>query len=69
MMRRFIPQMSPARKQQIEDEARAAGLAGADRVPDIALFPDGVALSDTGIFKLVDALEAGRAERNKRQMP
>lgn len=68
-MRHFVPQMSPARKQQCLDEAHAAGRAGAERVPDTALFPDGHAISDTGIFKLVDALEAGRAERNKRHMP
>lgn len=47
--------------------ARAAGRSGAERLPVEALFPaDGdptKALSDTGIFKLLDQLEAGRAER------
>lgn len=64
-MRHFIPQMSPARHQQILDEIQAAGRSGAERVPDSALFADGVAPSDTGIFRMVSALEAGRAEREK----
>jgi hypothetical protein len=46
---------------------RAAGRAGATRVPNTELFPaDGdptKALTDTGIYRLVDALEAGQAER------
>lgn len=68
-MRRFVEQMSPASHQNVLDAVRDAGRAGAARVPDTALFPAPADptqdITDTGIFRLVDALEVGRAERQK----
>lgn len=59
-MRHFYAQMSPARHQQILDEARAAGRRGATRVPDTVLFGDGDP-SDSLILRLVDAHADGYA--------
>ena len=66
-MRRFIPQMSCARKQQALDESRAAGRQGAVKVPDTVLFGDGVDPTDSMVIRMTDALLEGRAEREVSQ--
>jgi hypothetical protein len=62
-MRHFIPQMSPARHQQILDEVRAAARLGAHSIPSAALtaVPDP---SDTFIGKLLIAFDQGKSQRN-----
>jgi len=63
----------PARTQQILDDMRSLGRAGGSRLPDTVLFPPHCdpthEMSDTGIFRAVDALNAGRAEREKASQP
>jgi hypothetical protein len=61
-MRRFVVQMSPARRQQILDEARIAGRLGMDRLPDVVHSLD---TSDSLILKALDAQSLGRAEREQ----
>lgn len=63
-MRRFVPQMSVARRQRMLDEARDAGRRGAERVPDTVLFGNGDP-SDSMVIKMTDALLEGRAEREQ----
>lgn len=61
-MRHCISQMSPARRQQILDESRAAGRLGALRLPTIThAEPD--ELSDTLLLAALTEFEAGAAER------
>lgn len=60
MMRRFIPQMSVARRQQILDEARAAGRMGAQRLPYSVHASDP---SDSMLVRALDAHAKGLAER------
>lgn len=57
-MRRFIEQMSPARRQQIEDESYANDVFGVKRLPDIAHCGE---MSDTLLTKALDANEMGLA--------
>ena len=68
-MRHCVEQMSPQSHQRILDDMRELGRAGGSRVPDSALFPAAndptQDLSDTGIHKLVDALNEGRTQRAK----
>ena len=68
-MRHVIRQMSPQSHQRILDDMFELGKAGGSRVPDSALFPAAndptQDLGDTGIHKLVDALNDGRAQRAK----
>ena len=59
-MRRFIPQMSAQRRQQILDEARAAGLLGAQRLPDSIHAVDP---SESMLVQALDAHAQGLAER------
>jgi hypothetical protein len=59
-MRRFIPQMSVARRQQILDEARAAGRMGTQRLPYSVHASDP---SDSMLVQALDAHAQGLAER------
>jgi hypothetical protein len=73
-MRRYVEQMSVASHQRILDERlRKLGRAGGSRVPDDVLFPPHCdpthEMSDTGIFRAVDALNSGRDERARRERP
>lgn len=58
-MRHFIEQMSPARTQQIIDEAYAAGRLGSKCLPANAH----IDTSDSVMVKALSAHEAGLAER------
>jgi hypothetical protein len=61
-MRRFIPQMSVQRRQQILDEAYAAGRMGATRLPDSIHAEDP---SESMLIQALDAHELGLAEREQ----
>lgn len=61
--------VSSAPRADALETVKQAGLAGAYRVPDAALFPAAhdptCDLTDTGIFRLVDALIEGQVERTR----
>lgn len=59
-MRRYVPQMSPQRRQLILDESRLAGKNG---MPSLPLSVHAFDPSNTGIRQALDEHELGLAER------
>lgn len=55
----------PRAREKAEELARAAGRMGAMRVPDEALVVLGPDASDTAVFAVLSALDAGQLERRR----
>lgn len=57
------PPADPRAREKAADLARTAGRMGAMRVPDEALVILGPEASDTAVFAVLSALDAGQLER------
>lgn len=68
-MKLYVHKLTPERGQKRIDDARDAGKQGAKRVPDSALFGDGVDPTDSMILDVTTAYFEGVADRKKEPQP
>jgi len=59
------PTLTPQARAQAIEEARLAGELGFPRVPDTALFPDGLDPGNTTTLRVIDEFLAGQLQRCK----